>query len=192
MIVPTAVSLMSIEATGAVVAVTPLMLTVKLSDPSIKASSLSPTVKICVSPALPRKVNVCDAVLKSLVPAVPVVKSTSTVKPPSTALAEMAANVIVPSSATVTSSIVTAVESLSTMARMPVSVVFTSRPFNGVLALTARLISKFSTLASIKRSSVIATVKLLLPDSPADQVTLCVVLAKSLPSPPKSTSMVKS
>ncbi len=155
-------------------------------------SSFSSTLKVCASFAVPEKVSVCVVVTKSAASAVPAVKSTSKVNPPSTTWVEIAVKVITPSSATVTSSIVTAVVSLSVIERLPVSVVVTSRPFNGVLGLTAKAMLKLSVVASTRSSSVIATVNVLSPVSPAIQVTLWVALAKSLPSPPKPTSMLRS
>ena len=168
------------------------MLTLKLSLASTIVSFVSGTVKVSVSPAVPAKVSVWEVVVKSAASAVPGVKSTSTLKPPSTALLEVAVKVSVPFSATVTFSIVTAVESLSMIVSVPVSVVVTLRPPSGVLALTASAILKSSVVASTRLSSVIATVKVLSPVSPVVQVTLCVVFAKSLPSPPKLTSIVRS
>ncbi len=192
MIVPVAVSAMTIEATGTVADTAPLMLTLKLSAVSTSVSSVTATVKSCVSPGVPVKASVCERVAKSAVPAVPVAKFTSTLNPFSTALEEVAVKVIVPSSETVTSSIVTVVESLSTIESVPVSAVATARPLRGVVLLTAKEMPKFSVAASTKSSSLIATVNVLSPVSPADQVTLCVLFAKSLPSPPKLTSTVRS
>ncbi len=100
--------------------------------------------------------------------------------------------VIVPSSETDTSSIVTTEESLSIIESVPVSVTVTLRPLRGDELLTAKSIVKLSLVASTNSSSAMATVKVLLPVSPAVHVTLWVALAKSLPSPAKLTSTVRS
>ena len=168
MIVPVAVSVTSIDPTGTVAVTRFVSETVKSSVASTNASSVSGTVKVCVSPAVPVKDSVWLVPSKSADVAVAPVKETSTSRPPSTLESNVAVNVRVPSSLAVTFSIVTAAESLSVMVPVAVSVI--SIDPTGTVAVT-KLVNETvkSSAASTSESSVSGTEKVRLsPENPVN------------------------
>ena len=197
MIVPVAVSVISIDPTGTVAVTKFVSETVKASLASTRESSVSGTVKLCVSPAVPANDNVWVAPPKSADVAVPFVKATSTSNPPSTSAPSVAVKTSIPSSLTVTSSIVIADESLSVI--VPVAVSVMSIEPTGTVAVT-RFVSETvkSSAASTNESSVSGTVNVcvspavpvkesvwLVPSKSAD-VAVAPVNATSTSSPPST------